>query len=128
MFNQRVLATPVTGVLCMQLWNRYVTFIDDEQIVLREIVKQRKWGFAWLAIINMHGVVLDAIAISHFLHHLEVITGSHPQPLRLQQLALRFKHCQLLLQFLFNSQNSSTHSSVTRHVVGRRKDDNLARL
>ena len=36
----------------------------------------------------MPRVVLDARAEPDLTHHLDVVAGAHPQPLRLQQLAL----------------------------------------
>ena len=77
MFDQSVLTATVTCVLGMQLRNRHMALIDDEQIILRKVIKQGERRLARLTIIDMHRVVLNAVAISHLLHHLEVVTCSH---------------------------------------------------
>ena len=70
----------------------------------------------------MPRVVLDARAEPDLAHHLDVVVGPHPQPLRLQQLALAFQLGQPLLEFLLDGGDRVRHPLWTRDVVGGRED------
>ena len=70
MLHQSALTATVTGILRMQLWDSHMTFIDDEQVILREIIEKRERGLSRGTSIDVHGIVLDAVAITHLLHHL----------------------------------------------------------
>ena len=68
-----------------------MAFVDDQQEVFRKVIHQRERRFAWLATINMHRVVLNAVAVADLLHHFEVILGSHTQSLSFQKFSFGFK-------------------------------------
>ena len=70
MLHQSALTATVTGILSMQLWDSHMTFIDYEQVILREIIEKRERGLSRGTSIDVHGIVLDAVAITHLLHHL----------------------------------------------------------
>ena len=70
MLHQSALTATVTGILRMQLWDSHMTFIDDEQVILREIIEKRERGLSRRTSIDVHGIVFDAVAITHLLHHL----------------------------------------------------------
>ena len=70
MLHQSAFTATVTGILSMQLWDSHMTFIDDEQVILREIIEKRERGLSRGTSIDVHGIVLDAVAITHLLHHL----------------------------------------------------------
>ena len=70
MLHQSALTATVTGILSMQLWDSHMTFIDDEQVILREIIEKRERGLTRRTSIDVHGIVLDSVAITHLLHHL----------------------------------------------------------
>ena len=91
----------------MKLRNGHVTLIYNEQKILREIIKQGEWRLTRVTTINMHGIVLDSIAITHLLNHFEVVLRAHPQPLGLQQLSLAVKPCESFLQLGFYASNST---------------------
>ena len=65
-----------------------VRLVDDEQEVLGEVVEQAVGRRAAAAAVDVHRVVLDAGAGADLPHHLDVVGRAHPQPLRLEQLAL----------------------------------------
>ncbi|MNC43794.1 hypothetical protein D3C75_926710 [compost metagenome] len=73
-------------------------FIDDKQHVIREIIQERIRGFARAAEGQMGGIVLDAGAIPHLHHHLDIIPGPLLQALGLQQLAIPAEIGQTRLQ------------------------------
>ena len=55
---------------------------------MSEVVEETEGSDAWLAAIEVPGVVLDARAVSDLLDHLEVVPGPSQKPLGLEQLAL----------------------------------------
>ncbi len=96
--------------------------VDDEQEVLREVVEQcGRRRTRWPGV-DVPRVVLDARAEPDLSHHLDVVVGPHPQPLRLQQLALAFQLGQPLLEFLLDRGDRMRHALRARHVVGGREN------
>src|ERR1700722_18050580 len=85
--DQHPLAGGVTLVHRADLRDGLVRLVDDEYEVLGEVVEQRVRRAARLAAVDVPRVVLDAGAAADLAHHLEVVGGPHPQPLRLEQLA-----------------------------------------
>ncbi len=86
--DQVALAGHVAFVHPADLRDRDVRLVDDEQEVLGEVVEQAVGRRAALAAVDVHRVVLDAGAGADLPHHLDVVGRAHPQPLRLEQLAL----------------------------------------
>ena len=99
-----------------------MALIDHEQIIVREIVEQCERRLARLTSVNVHRIVLNPRAITDLRHHLEVILGTHPQPLCLKQLLFTFKLAQAGLQFSLDARNRSSHALNTCDIVRRRKD------
>ena len=89
--DQHLFAGTIPLELPTDLRDRHVGLVDNGQIVLREIVEQGVRGFARGPPVEMAGVVLDPRAEPDLTHHLEVVIGSHPKPLCLQQLPVSFK-------------------------------------
>ena len=58
-------------------------------------------------------------------HHLDVVGRAHPQPLRLEQLALPLEGRQLLLQLGLDARDRPLHAVGAGDVVGRREDVEL---
>ena len=65
-----------------------VGLVDDQQKIFREIVEQGVRCGTGLPAVDVPGVVFDSGAEADLTHHLYVVGGPHPQPLRLQQLVL----------------------------------------
>ena len=122
MFHKHIFSTAVTCILAMQLRHCDMALIDHEQIIVREIVEQRERRLARLTSVDVHRIVLNPRAVTDLGHHLEVILGTHPQPLCLKQLLFTFKLAQAGLQFGLNARNRSSHTLNTCDIVRRRKD------
>ena len=90
-FDQHRLARAVAFIHAADLRDRGVRFIDHEQEILREKIEQRERLRARRPAGEMPRVILDAVAEAHLLHHLEIVFRAHLQPLRFEQLALRFE-------------------------------------
>ena len=90
-FDQHRLARPVAFVHPADLRDRGVRLVDHEQEILREKIEQREWLRARRASGEMPRIIFDPVAKSHLLQHLEIVLGAHFQPLRFEQLRLRFE-------------------------------------
>ena len=121
MVDEHVLAAAVALELAVQLRHRDVTLVDHDQEVLGEVVEQRERRLAEVAAVDVHRVVLDAVAVADLADHLEVVLGAHPQPLRLEQLAFLLEPRQPLLQLGLDLDHRRAHPLVACHVVGGRE-------
>ena len=75
----------------VQLRDGDVRLVDEEEEVLGEVVEQRWRRFAGKTAGEVARVVLDAVAVTDGLDHLEVETGSLVNALRLDETALRLE-------------------------------------
>ena len=121
MVDEHVLAAAVAGELAVQLRHGDVALVDDEQVVVGEVVEQGERRLAVLATVDVHRVVLDAVAVAEFAHHLEVVRGAHPQALRLEQLVVLLELLQPHLQFGLDLAHRHRHALVAGDVVGGRE-------
>ena len=80
------------------------------------------------AAVDVHRVVLDAGAGADLAHHLDVVRRAHPQPLRLEQLALLLEGRELLLELVLDAGDRPLHPLRAGDVVGRREDVELVVL
>jgi hypothetical protein len=68
------------------------------------------------------GVVLDALAEAHFLHHFEVVIGAHFQALGFDEFALFLKGSHLLVAFLADVVHGCFHlGAFGDELLGREK-------
>ena len=71
-----------------------------------------------LPTVEMHRVVLDTGAASDLAQHLEVVAGAHPQPLRLQQLALALELGQTICELGLDPLDRLREALLVGDVVG----------
>ena len=76
----------------------------------------------------MAGIVFDAGAVPHFLHHFQVVVGPLFQPLGFQELSLVPKLLQPAVQFLFNGTDGFFQLVRTGDIVGRRENTDMVPL
>ena len=119
--DENVLARSVAHELAVQLRNGNVALVDDEQEVLREVVEQGERRLARAATVDVHRVVLDAVAVADLLDHLEVVLRAHAQALGLEQLAFLLEPRQPLLQLGLDADHRFAHPLVACDVVGGRE-------
>ncbi len=79
-----------------------MAFVDDGEIIFREIVEEAERPHSGLAAVEISGIVLDARAITDFLDHLHIICHALFKPLCLQRLALAAESFNLLAQVKLN--------------------------
>ena len=91
MLHQRHLTRTVAFVHAADLRHRYMALVDDAEHVLRKVIDQGKRRLARFSTVQMARVVLDTVAKTHGLEHLEIIVGALLQTLRLEQLISRFE-------------------------------------
>ena len=123
--DQVALAGHVALVHAADLRDRDVGLVDDEHEVLREVVEQAVGRAPPAPAVDVHRVVLDAGAGADLPHHLDVVGRAHPQPLRLQHLALPLEGRELLLELGLDAADRPLHPLRAGDVVGGREDVEL---
>src|SRR5580704_5843089 len=71
----------------------------------------------------MSGVVFDAAAEAHFLHHFQVELRPHLDPLRFEKLGMRLKPFHSVVQFFANRSERALHLIVRRYELLCRIED-----
>ena len=102
--------------------------VDHQQEVLGEVVQQRRRGRSGLTAVDVAGVVLDTGAEPDLTHHLDVVVGAHPKPLRLQQFALAFQFGEALGEFLLDGRDGRCHPLRACDIVRGREDPQRVHL
>ena len=123
--DQVALAGHVAFVHAADLRHRDVGLVDDEHEVLGEVVEQAVGRAPPAAAVDVHRVVLDAGAGPDLAHHLHVVRRAHPQPLRLEQLALLLERGDLVLELGLDAGDRALHPRRSGDVVGGREDVEL---
>ena len=72
----------------LDLRDGLVRFVDEQQVVLRHVVEQRRRRFAGQAAGKMPRVIFDAVAIADGANHLDVKHGALPDALRFDEFSL----------------------------------------
>ncbi len=126
--HQVALAGHVALVHATDLRHRDVRLVDDEHEVLREVVEKAVGGRAAGPPVDVHRVVLDARARADLAHHLDVVGRAHPQPLRLEHLALALERRELVLQLELDAPDRALHALGAGDIVGRREEVELVVL
>ena len=126
--DEVALARHVAFVHAADLRHRDVRLVDDEQEVLGEVVEQAVGRGAAGAAVDVHRVVLDAGAGADLAHHLDVVRRAHPQPLRLEQLALPLERRELVVELELDALDRPLHALRAGDVVGGREDVELGVL
>ena len=85
---QHCLARTVAFVHSADLWNRGVRFIYHGEKIFREEIDDGVRLGTGRASRQMARIILDPVAETHFLQHLQVVFGAHSQSLRLKQFIL----------------------------------------
>ena len=70
--DERLLARTVAVVHAAELRNGLVRFVDEEQIIRRDVIEQRGRRFAGQAAGHVARIIFDAVAIADGAHHLDV--------------------------------------------------------
>ena len=115
--DQRFFPRPVSAVHAVQLRNRLVRLVDDEQEILGEVVDEGRGRIPRLAPGKVPRVVLDALHEAHLLEHLEIVLSSLGEPLLFEKTTLLVEPLQPLAQLLPNRLDGMGELLTRRHVV-----------
>ncbi len=85
-----------------------MAFVEKEEEVVWEEVEQGARGGAGLAAGEVAGVVFDALAEAHFLHHLDVVLGAHFDALGFEEFAFFFEVGDALVEFGADGDDGAT--------------------
>ena len=75
----------------VQLRDGLVRLVDEHQVIARKIIQQRGWRLTRQAPGEVPGIVLNAMAKTHGLDHLQIEHGALVDALGLDQAALLFQ-------------------------------------
>ena len=117
--HQGLLAGAVSPVHAPELRDRHVTLVDDEQRVRRQVVEEAGRRLARPAPGEKARVVLDALAVSELLHHLDVETGALLEALGLQEAAARAERFEAVHELELDLVDGGENGLPRRHVVAR---------
>ena len=93
--------------------------VDEADEVRREVVEQRVRRRAGRPAVEDPRVVLDPVAEAELLHHLEVVLGALPDPVRLEHLALLLEDLHLRLELGLDLVGGPLDRRLRGHVLGR---------
>ena len=86
--DQRLLARAVAVVHRANLRQGDVAFIDEDDVILREVIQQGIRRVAGLSAVEIAGIVFDARAVAQLAEHLDIVLRALGDALRLDQIAL----------------------------------------
>ena len=89
--HQTFFARAVAMIHALQLRNGLMAFVDEHQMIVRQIVEQRGRRFARQASGEMARVVFDAVAVADLADHFQIEHGALVEALRFDQLAFLFE-------------------------------------
>ena len=102
MLNQHFLTGTVTCIHRPNLRQGNVRFVNNEKKIFREVVNQSEGSFPCFTTCQMAGIVFDAGAVTHFVHHFQIVIGTLLQTLRFQKFATLVQKFQAFFQFNLN--------------------------
>ncbi len=71
-FDQVVLARPITVIHAAKLRHGLMALVDEHQRILRKIIKKRRRRLTWQAARKVTRVIFNAVAVPDLLDHLQV--------------------------------------------------------
>ena len=126
--DQRALTGGVTLIHGADLRHGDMRFVNDQQEVIREKVKQCVRRSTGGTTVEMTRIVLDAGTDTHLGEHFQIIGGTHVEALGFQLLALLAQLGQTLVKFLANGFQGPFHAFGTGHIMRGRENVNLVFL
>ena len=87
--HERLLPGPVPVVHPVELGDRLVALVHEDQEVFGEVVQQAVGLLAGVPEVEVPGVVLDPLAVAGLLDHFQVVEGPLLQPVGLQHREVR---------------------------------------
>ncbi len=126
--DEGLLPRAVALVHAADLRHRLVRLVDEDDVVGREVVEQRVRRGARRPAVEDPRVVLDPVAEAELAHHLEVVLGALPDPVRLQQPVLRLEEGHLLLELVLDLVVGALDRRLRGDVLGRREDRDRVEL
>ena len=128
MVDERLLARAVALVHAADLRDRLVRLVDEDDVVGREVVEQRVRRRARRPAVEDPRVVLDPVAEAELAHHLHVVLGALPDPVRLEHPALALEERHLLLQLVPDLVLRALDRRLRGDVLRRREDGDRVEL
>ncbi len=100
-------------------------FIDKQQKILRKIIQKRRRRLPAFTVIQVSGIIFNAIAIAQFLHHFQIKLGTLFEPLRLNKPVGFFQLNEPVHKLRAYIIHGSGQIIAVRNVMARRINDCL---
>ena len=128
MVDERLLPRAVALVHAADLRDRLVRLVDEDDVVGGEVVEQRVRRRARRSPVEDPRVVLDPVAEAELAHHLEVVLGALPDPVRLEHPPLVLEQRHLLLELVLDLVLRALDRRLRGDVLRRREDGDRVEL
>ena len=102
--------------------------VHEDEVVGGEVVEQRVRRRARRAAVEDPRVVLDPVAETELAHHLQVVLGALPDPVRLQHPPLTLEERHLLLELVLDLVLCTVDRRLRGDVLRRREDGDRVEL
>ena len=99
-FDQGLLAGAIAIIHGMELGQRLVRLVDNEEEVVGEVVDEAWRRGSWVAAAEVAGVVFDPLAITYFADHFEIVAGPLFDALRFDEPIFAFEEGDSVSEFL----------------------------
>ena len=105
-----------------------MTLINHHEIIVRKIIKQTERTRSLLSAIKKTAIVLDAVAITQFPHHLHIKCHSLFNALGFQIPSFLFKETFMFYQFIFNITDDHFQAVLRSDVKISRKNSGMGQV
>ena len=120
--DQIFLARPVSFVHTTDLRDRYMTFVDHHQRILRQIVDQCRWRLAGFTSAHVPRIIFDAFAKADFIQHFQIEGRTLLYALCFKQLVFVREVFDSFTQLDLDALKRVQYSAARRHIVALRVD------
>ena len=107
------LARSVAAIHGSNLRNGHVAFVDDHEVIFREIIEQTERPLSRLTSVEVTRVILNARAEAELLHHFNIIYHAFFHAFGFNELALLFEGLHLLHHVLLYFPDGLRHGFAT---------------
>ena len=99
-------------------------FVDEEQVILRHVVQQRRRRLTWQAAAEVARIIFDAVAIADRAHHLHIEHSALHNALGFNEFALLFQFFFPPVEFVLDADDGPVALVGLHDVVRFRVDGN----
>ena len=123
--DQRLLARAVAVIHRANLRQGDMAFIDEDDVILREVIQQGIRRVAGLSAVEIAGIVFDARAVAQLAEHLDIVLRALGDALRLDQIALFLEFPDADVEVVLDVADGAVDGLARGGVMRRGVDGNM---